>query len=574
VKLLNSPGRSLRGRPGLVAILLLGLGWGLMIHTTGWAQSSHYAQTRALAAGRAEIDTWHWEGKDKAWIDGHFYSVKAPGLAIASLPAFELTDSGAVRDRAATAAANARRTPEPRWTSRATDPYADHGFNQARAETIGRTIENYTPMIWVLALSTSVLPALALLLLVRWIADRLVPGYGTLAAITLGLATILMSFASIYTAHALAATLAFAAFALLFREREDPAQHLLWVGVAGLLAGFAVTTEYPAGIAGAVLFFYALGGDRRLPRGSAYALGAVVGALPALIYNAWALGSPLDFAYSAAVATQGLSGHAEVGLNSDGFFGISFPRVSSVGDLLFASRGLLVATPVIGAAIAGLTLMGGKRSAELRVIVAIAAAYFIYNSGYWLPFGGGTPGPRFLIVALPFVAIGLAYAYRRWPAVSLGLALPSAVIMLVASLTFPLIGENGTGTWVERIFDEELEHTALTALGVSNPFLAVLPVLAAVGLAVAVALRSAPRISIGEVRWAIRIVAGWMLLATLAPTVVGDPATPLQKPAILILVWGSGAAAIGTLAWLRYRELAPGRAAISSLEPATGESIS
>ena len=62
--------------------------------------------------------------------------------------------------------------------------------------------------------------------------------------------------------------------------------------------------------------------------------------------------------------------------------------------------------------------------AEANTILAIAAAYFIYNSGYWLPFGGGTPGPRFLIPALPFVALGLPYTYRRLPALTLGLAIP------------------------------------------------------------------------------------------------------------------------------------------------------
>ena len=54
------------------------------------------------------------------------------------------------------------------------------------------------------------------------------------------------------------------------------------------------------------------------------------------------------------------------------------------------------------------------------MIARVAAAYFIYNAGYWLPFGGGTPGPRFLIPALPFLALGLAFAYRRLPATDAG----------------------------------------------------------------------------------------------------------------------------------------------------------
>ena len=41
--------------------------------------------------------------------------------------------------------------------------------------------------------------------------------------------------------------------------------------------------------------------------------------------------------------------------------------------------------------------------AEALTITAIALAFFVYDSGYWLPFGGGTPGPRFLIPLLPFL---------------------------------------------------------------------------------------------------------------------------------------------------------------------------
>ena len=43
---------------------------------------------------------------------------------------------------------------------------------------------------------------------------------------------------------------------------------------------------------------------------------------------------------------------------------------------------------------------------------------------------------RFLVPALPFVALGLATAYRRMPALTLGLAIPSALMMVTASLVY------------------------------------------------------------------------------------------------------------------------------------------
>ena len=37
------------------------------------------------------------------------------------------------------------------------------------------------------------------------------------------------------------------------------------------------------------------------------------------------------------------------------------------------------------------------------------------DAGYFLPYGGASPGPRFLVAALPFLALGLGPAFRRWP---------------------------------------------------------------------------------------------------------------------------------------------------------------
>ena len=141
---------------------------------------------------------------------------------------------------------------------------------------------------------------------------------------------------------------------------------------------------------------------------------------------------------------SGSAGTRRSGLNSDGFFGITLPRWDAFRDLLFAGRGLLVLTPVLVMAVVGIVLMRRRgHRAEAWTIAAVAIAYFVYNVGYWQPFGGGTPGPRFLIPALPFVALGLAFAYRRFPATTLALAIPSGIWMVAARLTYPLLGDPG-----------------------------------------------------------------------------------------------------------------------------------
>ena len=257
--------------------------------------------------------------------------------------------------------------------------------------------------------------------------------------------------------------------------------------------------------------------------------------MPALAFNAWALGSPFKLAYSQAVAVLGTNGHLSLGLNSGGFFGITLPRWDAVRDLLFAGRGLLVLTPVIVMAIVGIVLMRRRgHRAEAWTIAGVAIAYFVYNIGYWQPFGGGTPGPRFLMPALPFVAIGFAFAYRRFPATTLALAIPSGLWMVAASLTYPLLGLQGTGTWVSDLGDGTLEHTVLTVLGVHSNWLAALPILLAIGGAIAFAARATPATSIAhprDTRIALAAIGAWVVVSSVAPVISSDPITALRRAA-------------------------------------------
>ena len=110
---------------------------GSTMHSMGWAQQSNYAQVRALAAGQAEIDRWHWETKDKAWFEGHFYSVKAPGLAAFTLPAYLALDAAGAKSVARDAAANASRADHPRWAPPDHPDLSQYAYS-ARAGPPGR----------------------------------------------------------------------------------------------------------------------------------------------------------------------------------------------------------------------------------------------------------------------------------------------------------------------------------------------------------------------------------------------------------------------------------------------------
>src|SRR3954447_22517096 len=345
-----------RRRLGLLAIACVAVASGLVMQASGWAQTSNYSLVRALHGGTAAIDPWHWETRDISWYNGHYYSVKAPILPALTLPVYEVLHRAGAEKWAYATAKNARQTHSWRWRPTAT-PQGLYGNKRIRTYHVRGRIEQSTPIVWALGLVGDVLPALVLMLLVRWAADRIEPGYGTATAVTLGLGTMVLPFSTLFFSHVLAATLLFAAFALLMRERDGPPRVGLLV-LAGALAGLAFATEYPLAFGGAVLGVYALartGGRAR--RGLAYAAGCVAGSLPLFAYNLAAFGSLTHFSYANAIKRQGATGHDLLGSNDSGFFGIGLPSPKVALELLFSAKGLFTLAPVLALGVVGTVLL-------------------------------------------------------------------------------------------------------------------------------------------------------------------------------------------------------------------------
>lgn len=507
-----------------ISLILLAIAMGSVIQAMGWAQTSNYALVRALEKGTAQVDEYSWESKDYSYYNGHFYSVKAPGMAFLVVPFSLGLKAVGGESFAQTMVDGARRGNALRW-ARAGVPSGMYANSLALARETRARITNYTPFVWLLSLLVCVIPALGLMFIVRSIGDQLAPGFGTLAAYATGAGTMILPFSTLFFSHVISAAMVLGAFALLWKERKAPT-NLGLVFAAGLLGGFAITTEYPLGLASVIIGIYALArfgfSDKGelLRRTGAYAAGGILGVLPLAIYNQLAFGSVTYFSYKNAIAEQGMNGHAVLGLNDGGFFGISDPTLSNTFDLLFTAKGLFLLSPVLLMAFYGLVLMWrADKRAEAGVVGGIFLAYVAYNSGYWLPFGGGTPGPRFLVPVIPFLGLALAPAFKKLPATALALTLPSMLVMATATATLPMIGNGDVGLWPRLVEMVNFTQTWINAFGVDNKWWGILPfVIPLLASLICVIAATVPmRIKPRDVSIATAAVVTWAIAASIAP---------------------------------------------------------
>jgi hypothetical protein len=552
---LRVQGRSVsnRGRWGVLAILVLGIAYTLIVPELDrgkelfWNQGSHYALVRALANGTAKIDPYLWQSGDVSYYKGHYYSNKDPGLALVSLPPYLVLDAAGAPGKAVT--------------------------------NTGSREKGALRIIWALSVWAVVLPAVLLLLLVRYLAERLEPGLGTAAAVTVGLATLVLPFSTQYFSHILSALFGFAAFVVLWRERERPPD-LRLVAAGGVVAGLGVLFEYPAAIVGAVLGLYALSRRPLVPRALAYAAGVVVGVVPLLLYNRWAFGSfthlsyhnDLSFARDVTSGAKAVAAgsQSDVGVQGRGFFGFEMPSGRRGLDLLLSSRGLLTLTPVVASAAVGTILLYRRQKrAEALTIGGVALAFLLYNSGFVGSVGGWVPGPRYLIPILPFLGVALALAFRRFPGITIGLATVSAITMVVATITQPLLPDDDTGRWAHDLANGTFQDTLFTWLGAGDGWPAIAPFLVLVGLGIVCCMKATGGVLLSrrDLVSGTAALGVWLAVAALAP--IGLRITDVSSYGILPLLAGAFILAVlSLLVVTRLGGWSRGEGARSAQQPA------
>ncbi|MCW2976524.1 MAG: hypothetical protein JWM06_1805 [Actinomycetia bacterium] len=476
---------------GSLAIAAVALAYALPMQSPGCGQNAHYAATRSFAEGHAYIDRYATETCDVVRRGGHVYAAKGPALDLWSVPWYLVLRSvGAVPP----------------------NPNAHLGYPAAMVGVPLRAL-------WQMGLWSVVLPALALLLLVRRTVDRLEPGLGAPVAVILGLGTLLLPFSTLVFAHVPATMLAFLAFTLLF-EKPSVRRSAL----AGAAAGLAVATDLPLVVPAVALGVYAAAREPRVQRVGAYAAGLLVGLFPLFAFGIWAFGSPFELAYSGAAIDPGAGGVEQAHVHGL-VFTLTSPHPHFAIDVLLSQRGLVVLAPVVAAAAAGIALLW-RRSlrAEAALIGGLAVAEIAWNAfrpTYELALGGWVPGPRFLIPLLPFLCLALAPVLRRIPATVGVLALVSIGAMVVATSAEPLLSNDDTHHWISRIVAGNFVPTVLSLWGSGHGWLGIMPFLLLVAAAVlAAGATIRPTLERRDLALAAASVIAWIVVEHGAPALL------------------------------------------------------
>jgi len=400
----------------------------------GWNQNSRFDLVRAITNEHSlRIDPFQANTGDKAFFDGHYYSDKAPGIALAATPVV--------------------------WIARPILTF------------FGGDPESYGGIAFLSYLATVVTSGLftalaAVLLYDACLALGASPGGALFAALTYGLASPMWPLATLFLGHAISAAclvVAFAAAVALRRkaegspkglpydrndtttsDRDDglqaarPDSHDVLLGLAvGVGGGWATVSEFPAAIGAALIAALAawhawpLGRERFVRIATAIVIGALVCAAILMAYQYACFGSPFHVAYTSEQGFEAMQ---------QGFFGIGTPRLVRLRRILFEEyRGLLPIAPALALAPLGLVLIAvrDRRARPAVVVASIVAAYYIaLNASYTYWEGGWSYGPRHLSPAIPFLAIGLSMIWTMAvPAIRVfvgTLALVAAVLALVA----------------------------------------------------------------------------------------------------------------------------------------------
>ncbi len=398
-----------------------------------WSQNSRIDLVLSIVDHHSlSIDPYVENTGDYAHYKGHYYSDKAPGLALAGVPVY------------AAARPILRSAPVQSVIERLSkSPAFSDTLNKQGTGLLTDKIY-FMAVLMITTFFVIVIPAALLGVLLYSFLRLMTVGRAWAIGITLiyGLATTAFTYSSVFYSHQLTAFLLFAAFYLGFlirRKLVSPA----WVLLAGFLLGYSLISEYPTAlIAGAVAVYILTTLPVKSWIAGLLAGGLIPGAMM-MAYDIAIFGTPLPVGYEYS--------ELYTNIHSVGLFSLTYPHPAYLWGITFGSfRGLFYVAPVLLIGMAGLVIwwLWGRFRAEALVASWATVSFFLFNGSSVMWQGGFSVGPRYLVPMLPFLALGfgpfaIRYGKKLWARILTGLlALLSLLLVWIETL-----GGQGFPNW-------------------------------------------------------------------------------------------------------------------------------
>ena len=295
-----------------------------------------------------QADQWR-DAYDKAVVDGHVYSDKAPLSSFLVLPFYagmRLFESG------------------PQSQS-----------DRIAAVHIGDVVGAAIPFA-----------IFALLLLRRARREGMSPELSVAIALGATFGTFLFNYGGAFFGHMLAATFLIGGWALATEDKH--------LRLAGFLGGCSVLTEYPLVLLQAAIVIALWFEPDRMRKVRDYVIGAAPCAVLLFVWNFCVTGNPLDFPFSHVPDLFRPMQH---------HFGIALPDLGAAWELTFSQfRGAFFYAPALLLFLPLMTYAFAGPNSRRNVVLLAAAGYLLFVSSYFQWDGGWCTGPRHL---LPPVAL-------------------------------------------------------------------------------------------------------------------------------------------------------------------------
>lgn len=344
--------------------------------------------------GNLNGDSWGDKTIDKAVVDGHVFSDKAPLSSFVVAPFY--------------AAWRARHRAEP----------------YEACENAAIHIADFV---------AAAVPFALLGLLVYGQVARLGDARASRIALFAMFSTCLFNYGNTYYGHMLAGFLLLASYVLAVEKSR--------FALAGLIGGLGVLTEYPIVLSQACLALWLLGPRlRSWRRAAAFCGGALAPAIALLVYNRWLTGHVMSLSYTHVTDEWKPMQTA---------FGIRLPSVDAAWELVFGQyRGLLFYAPTL-AVLAPLALRrppSGPERSPYWLLLILCVTNFVFVSSYFKWDGGWCTGPRHLTpVIVLLLYVGAGRLARSWPRHRLAFFATGAAgiaVNLAAAATTPIVAED------------------------------------------------------------------------------------------------------------------------------------